>query len=292
MVGKIGIANIVLYDRWFSDIFFVNIDVGWVTSPGGWGGTAGILKTTDGGLNWETLAYNGFSSPGSIYFVNETTGWLLGSFWPGGGEILKTTNSGYDWTVQYQWGYCGITSIYFIDDSTGWAVGGTGDCGDQSYYSGIVLSTTNGGEDWFVQTDSIGSQFNDVYFTDKNNGWAAGVDYFSESPKVVIIQTSNGGENWVVKSDSLIGWPNSMSFSQNEIGWIVGVDGLILKTTGNDWVLQSSSHFSDNLYDIQFKSEFTGWALGNNQYGYGRLYKTTDGGNDWTTLLSDESVQL
>ena len=209
-----------------------------------------------------------------------------------GTAIFKSTDSGDNWTPQFQAGYCGLTSIYFTDDSTGWAAGGTGDCGDQPYNSGIILNTTNGGMDWNIQTESIGNQFNSIYFNDSNNGWAAGVDYNSESPKVVVVNTSDSGNNWLVKSDTIIGSPNAMYFSQNNIGWIVGEDGLILKTSGSDCVLQSSSQFNDNLFNTQFINEFTGWILGNNQYGYGRLYKTLDGGDIWTTKLSYESISF
>ena len=49
-----------------------------------------ILKTTDGGLNWNNQESGIASTLNSIYFIDENYGWIAGLY----GKILHTTNGG------------------------------------------------------------------------------------------------------------------------------------------------------------------------------------------------------
>jgi photosystem II stability/assembly factor-like uncharacterized protein len=92
-------------------------------------GADGIMKTTNGGLNWfQVLAMEG--EPGSLYFVDVNTGFTSGGF--------KTTNGGTNWVNQYvniMASYL-IKDMVFINSNTGFMVGG---------YGGSILKTTDGG---------------------------------------------------------------------------------------------------------------------------------------------------
>ncbi len=78
------------------DLFFVNSNYGWLCGPNGT-----IQRTTDSGLNWATQISGGNYSTitlNSIFFVNQQTGWCIGSGTiPPSTSIsliLKTTNGG------------------------------------------------------------------------------------------------------------------------------------------------------------------------------------------------------
>ena len=115
--------------------------------------------TTDGGKNWERKGE--ISSPSDVYFYNDKLGWAVSSYNPFAtdvGYIAKTTDGGISWEYQDstfgQWvGYYGID---FLDSLKGFAVGG--DAG----------KTIDGGNNW--QTISgVGGY--DVGFLDDKNGW-------------------------------------------------------------------------------------------------------------------------
>jgi len=69
------------------DIEFINESTGFVLY-----GMSTILKTTNGGLNWESRNFG--TTFTSIYFYNDSIGYLS----PTGYRIWKTTNTGFNWS--------------------------------------------------------------------------------------------------------------------------------------------------------------------------------------------------
>jgi hypothetical protein len=109
---------------------FVNSSTGWAAGElimyGGW---FSIVKTSNGGLNWNVQ----FTNHGlySIYFPNINTGWTVGD----GGKILSTTNAGANWITESSGTSNNLWSVYFANFLTGWTVGA----------NGTILKTTDGG---------------------------------------------------------------------------------------------------------------------------------------------------
>ena len=89
-----------------------------------------VIKTTDGGLNWDVQHHAGgaLKNLESVHFININTGWAVGD----GGTILKTTDGGVNWFSVYTGRERSFYSVHFIDSNTGWVVGN----------SGIILKTT------------------------------------------------------------------------------------------------------------------------------------------------------
>lgn len=108
-----------------SKIVFVNQDTAFIAADFG-----GILKTTDGGKNWEESFHHG-NSYYDLFFTNENTGYVIGE----DGEISMTENCGKDWTVLDSGTDKDLLSICFTNINTGFAVGN----------GGIILKTTNSG---------------------------------------------------------------------------------------------------------------------------------------------------
>lgn len=73
------------YPTLYQDLTFQNTQVGFAV---GYYGT--IMKTIDGGLNWELKHLASGYELRKIYFVNDTIGFTIGS----NGIILRTTNGG------------------------------------------------------------------------------------------------------------------------------------------------------------------------------------------------------
>ena len=170
-------------------------------------------------------------------------------------------------------------SVYFKDSDTGWSVGGY-----EHYLGnhGIILRTTDGGNNWTSQSPSDAGQLYSIYFIDSNTGWTVG-DYGT------ILKTSDGGDNWISQNYDPTNVFSSVYFIDSNTGWVVGYGGKILKTTdgGNNWIYKSSGTTSQ-LFSVYFTDSNTGWAVGY----YGIILKTTDGGNNWISQSSGTTRYL
>ena len=115
MGAKYGKHNIILKAVvvLVKSVYFFNKHSGWAV------GADGLVKTTDGGLNWSSVELN-FGAT-SVYFANKYTGWISNDDDNGGvSGIYKSTDGGYTWT---QKSTVRISDISFIDELTGWAAG-------------------------------------------------------------------------------------------------------------------------------------------------------------------------
>ena len=84
----INYLNVSTYGG-LESIFFINNNIGWAAGGIGNGAFGEIIKSTDGGENWDTQYTTEYQMI-SIFFVSDTTGWAVGKR----GTILKTTNGG------------------------------------------------------------------------------------------------------------------------------------------------------------------------------------------------------
>ncbi len=181
-----------------------------------------------------------------------------------------------------------VTSVFFVDSLNGWICGSYYKNYDSTYYAKI-FRTTDGGETWESgyfedqSSNQISEYLRTVYFLNRTKGWAAGNDgrmYYSE----------DGGRNW-----NKMNYDNrnlnailSIKFIDEQIGWAIGWYGKALKTTdgGENWE-EASLGTEPNLSfnEIVFANPLVGWIVGGGQYpnnkGYGRIFKTEDGGETW-----------
>ena len=79
-----------------------------------------------------------------------------------------------------------LREIFFTDSVYGWIAGD----------SGIIIHTSNGGNNWIVQSREVNDYILDLCFVNRNTGWAAAWNYDGISQHSVIYHTSNSGLNW------------------------------------------------------------------------------------------------
>ena len=277
---------------------FVSSEVGWAVGGGGI-----IIKTTNGGINWDIQSNQTGYTLHSVSFTDENNGCAVGlkcivdTNWTGVdwnilGIILHTTNGGTTWTEQIidtTWGE--LTDVFFTDANNGWVVGWELEL-ESSRTLGLTLHTTNGGATWNKQ--STGKLvLGNICFTDANNGWAFGyIDTFYTNS--VILKTTDGGTNWTEQTN-VIGISMGRGFF-NDInnGWAlgsIGNDGVIYRTTngGTTWTHQTlgyKNHFSG----VYFSDANNGWVVGFYTTPlvnfYGIILRTTNGGTTWVTQRS------
>lgn len=286
-------------DRELTDVCFVDENNGWIS---GWTGT--ILHTTDGGQTWNPQDAPPTNAYFSIYFADAMNGWAVGyngkivhttdggqtwvdqtapvttdyykiffidsqTGWIAGGDegsfpsyishrvILFTSNGGSTWIDQYSEAYeSKLRSIHFVDQNTGFATG----------ESGIIMKTTDGGNDWAQQVVISSFHLYDIFFTDALNGYITG-EYLGVPHYAAIFKTSNGGIEW---TETPLGVNESLAgicFSDALHGWAVGGDfnnqGLVYYTSdmGGNWTIQTIPPV-DFLYRVFFVDENSGWASG------------------------------
>ncbi len=263
----------------FYDVFFINTNTGWVV-----GEDYLLMKTTDGGTNWDSYYYNvdGLRFT-SIHFFNKNIGWATGNMYEGAylnGVVFKSEDEGYSWKPLTTFFRSTPQSIFFVDENMGWLVGD----------NALIQKTTDGGENWVSQDNPFSrtdQQFESVFFYDTNKGWIAG----GNNGK--ILYTSNGGTSWSEQVSGTTEWLGSVFFLNADTGWCVGGNnfssGIILNTTngGESWGIQTDS-LEFKLNSVIFADINRGWAAGND----GGIVKTIDGGTNWTQEQSNASNDL
>lgn len=219
-------------------LFFVDQNHGWASGSNFQG--CFILKTSNGGLDWDRISLNIF--PGndwfySLYFIDTSNGWAINDE-----NIYITTDGGYTWNEQY----IGLEDfhlnvLFFHNDTTGWAVGK--DTADNSY----IINTVDGGNSWQEQISGSFGEIYSVQFIDQNLGWAVGEN--------TILHTTDGGDQWLVQEYNST-YPystyRSVCFIDEDRGWIAGN-----KAVGYS-INSSVILFTDdggNTWDIQFGRE-------------------------------------
>jgi photosystem II stability/assembly factor-like uncharacterized protein len=169
-----------------------------------------------------------------------------------------------------------LYSIFFIDSSTGFIVGD----------SSKILKTTNGGLNWITQYAGsfTYSKLNSVYFLDNNTGFIAGGTN-EENFGSLILKTTNGGENWNRVFSNSSSNLKGIFFINANSGYAVGSNQpgsykYIFKSinNGNSWSQQLYLANFEYFNSVYFTNINNGYVVGN----FGKIYKTTNGGINWS----------
>lgn len=305
---------------WLNSVIFSDFNNG--LTVGYSADTLVILKTTDNGTNWNKVFNSATGNPCSFYdvvYTNPMTAYAVG-YSSNGGIVAKTIDSGNTWTTtnvspscvnsvsfpSLNYGYaCGcngsviktinagttwstlsspvtttLESIVFVNDTVGFA------CGDS-----IVIKTTDGGLTWNVFTvPTTGWGWSHLSFPSPSIGYLL-ISYLGNANN--LYKTTNQGANWnfitAINSSTL--YTPSIYFPNDTVGYICG-QFQMNKTTdgGTTWNSQTAnppgwSNFFDDLMDVYFLNQDTGFAVGNNQY-----YRTVLGGLQSIKYINSNSL--
>ncbi len=171
------------------------------------------------------------------------------------------------------------------------------DPGDAKARIGVVLRTTDGGQNWTefrVQTSGMKVPvLNAIHFVNPNLGWVVGATQEGAANAGVVLKTTDGGETWAASKLAFKQIPTSIFFADENNGWMGGattpIDDIedsspsdILATTDGGATWRSQRHVSVTINDVFFLDKMNGWAGGTK----GAIYHTTDGGLTWSTQRS------
>ena len=255
-------------------------------------GDGKIVKTTDGGNNWFVLLENDSVYCRSVEFVDTLTGYVGGFCRPsstlaGNNVLRKTTDGGLTWTdltpLIHQKAKRGICGLAIADKTTIYG------CGNWYQDSGYIIKSTDAGSTWsFIDMRSYASSVIDMYFLNKDTGFAVGKGPRpQEAP--IILYTTDGGASWDYKFYSTIPhgycWKIQRLDNKTFFGSIEdmgNVPAKIVKSVdgGMTWTMLQVSAVPYYLEGVGFIDEKKGWAGGDQSYSY----ETENGGVSWKKL--------
>ena len=224
-----------------------------------------VQQTTDGGKTWATL--NDYSDLHAVTMVSDRIGYAGAE----SGAILRTDDGGRTWLYPTVPRGKPIEAIHFIDAGTGWAVGDWGH----------IVRTTDGGQTWSACNSDFNDVLKDVHFFDRTHGIVVGA-------RGTILLTDDGGDTWQPTSSPTSRMLYAVDFPARNTGFACG-KGVVIKTLdgGRSWLEIKSRDFEDDIFeDIRFANERLGLMVGD----YGMIYRTEDGGQNWTAQPQHEEA--
>lgn len=152
----------------------------------------------------------------------------------------------------------------FINQNTGWVCG----------VGGVILKTTDGGNNWIQQTSGVTKILNGIDAVDENLLWCVG-------QWNTILKSTNGGVNWSAMRDGTTGTATFLKvyFLNPNTGWMLKAN-YILRTTNGGAAFDSTNTIFTFLWDIYFKDALTGVLCADGA----RIMRSTDGGVIWNLV--------
>lgn len=267
--------QLVTNREFMGDIFslqFTDENIGYALASNYTGGLAAhdLLKTENGGLTWETIAWNETYSEAAIHFIDNQIGfYAVRNF---GLNIYKTNNGGEDWeeVESGTWDFNPMC-IKFYNESLGF-ICGTND----------IIRTQDGGSTWELVYEGVFTDDHwDIQFLSENDILISGSFLWGTN----LLKSSDGGNIWENIMPESYGHGYDLEFINADTGFMACEHGMILKTTngGENWqsTFVTASDWTP-IYKIRFIDNNTGFAVAEGDYE--TLLKTTDQGETWNPV--------
>jgi photosystem II stability/assembly factor-like uncharacterized protein len=173
-----------------------------------------------------------------------------------------------------------LTSVCFVDSLYGWAVGD----------SGTIIHTSDGGNTWVFQDSQTENEIVDVYFLNRDLGWASSFNYSNSPFGTVLLKTTNGGTDWIGEpypEENI--FINCIFFMDSFNGWMGGNPHALVRTTNGGITWQQADIDTSTLaffpvMGIQFYNAKYGYACGGMFDIAGVIWRTSNGGDKWYAI--------
>ncbi len=251
------------------------VDSMYIYAAGMTTGYGRLYKSTNCGINWDSLLISGSYTYHYIHFFNRDTGLISGSN-STSNLIWRTIDGGQSVQLVQMIDVSSVGKFFFLKEKV------NGEYYGWMYYptNTMIYRTTNSGLNW-SQLPSYSEYINSVFFVNKDTGWAT--PYYE---RTYVYFTSNGGLNWVTKTMAYNSQNYDICFINPNTGWISFLSyQKIYKTTdrGVNWGTQLVSGNSSGL--LSFTDSLTGWA----QTSLNTISHTTDGGGPITSAIPNNN---
>jgi photosystem II stability/assembly factor-like uncharacterized protein len=262
----------------FRDISAARGSRAWVCGDG-----AAVWSSSDSGITWNPVRPGFGPSFQNVDISDSLRGWGASS-----GLVVRTTDAGRSWTpTAATFGVSPITDIIALDEASCLATAGW------SYYDmwygwrgEFKLGRTNdAGVTWDTLRDFWGGPLGSSRIARVNQHiWHPGV----WGPEGNSLRSTDGGVTWFdMDTIGTVGdaEPQDISFVDTLQGWVIDAYGNIRRTTnrGDSWTVIATGL---DVKRLKMTSLTTGWAISDSC-----LFKTTDGGENWQSVLVESGLQ-
>ncbi|NQV03096.1 MAG: T9SS type A sorting domain-containing protein [Bacteroidia bacterium] len=212
----------------------------------------------------------------SIRFANDSVGYTVSSLYNGTTfNIHKTADRGKTWIDQSS----GYTATRFKDIWT-FSEDTVMMCGNY----GLVIHTTNGGEEWIADTVSpAGDHLFGIYFVGQT-GYVSG-------NSGAIYKTTNMGDTWIKVDPPFITAIEEIYFLDENYGFIGGLNFIYFTVDGGQTWQQPQTFPGATtnwwLREFSFVTDSVGYVCAD----IGQIYKTTDKGKNWEYMANSPTTE-
>ncbi|MFH1214183.1 MAG: choice-of-anchor X domain-containing protein, partial [Candidatus Neomarinimicrobiota bacterium] len=217
-----------------------------------------FMKTTDGGVNWDTLYTGTGQTQSAADFIDANTGFVFAN----GNQFFKTTNGGTTWTNLNEWPGVSLFGLAFPDENTIVATATSG---------GEMTISSDGGTTWSYPDNLKTGLDSDIFeceFINANNGLMGGTGGN-------LIKTTDGGATFTAISNPMYDNNkaiNAMHYLNGDTVFIGGGSGYVCYSFDGGGTWTKATAGSKTVYDI--------WPLAGNQVvttcASGEYYTSTD----------------
>lgn len=173
-----------------------------------------------------------------------------------------------------------INRVHFIDSLRGWIAG----------QNGLLMYTANGGDSWTQKISTNEDDVPDIFVQTETSLWATALHYPQDDTAwfgTYILHSTDGGNSWDSKAYADVLF-KTIYFQDSLTGFMGGSYGTIAKTTngGVSWyIVSDSAEHKFPVFKIKFFSKNYGYAVGGQLEIAGIIWRTTDGGETWSSKL-------
>ncbi|MGG6311131.1 WD40/YVTN/BNR-like repeat-containing protein [Paenibacillus macerans] len=299
------------------DIFFIDLNHGWIVRNSAGSGDTIVLRTTDGGTTWKVASFPETVKVTAMFFADQSNGWVLSGAGGDSRALFTTDNGGMSFEALIGGENASslftserpVSVIPLTDASMAFTNSQQGFVSEIKDQIPALYVTQDGGLTWSANEQ----YFNlDKYKTcdrftlgkvsffsgNKREGWIPIGCSRGNSTKFNGYFTEDAGKTWTMVPFKL-SWQTGMNeefaptFLNDQEGWTI-LDSTVYYTSdqGNSWdALPESKKLQQIMADypeivkLQFFSSRVGWLLvAKEDQQRSLLLQTQDGGRSWHVL--------
>lgn len=275
------------------DITFTDSLTGYAVTSANSDTISYIIKTSNGGDNWNILLNDTGRSFANVQFINNLTGYASTLYGRSTSKLFKTIDGGKNWLRLYPPGmFNEFRNISVVSENEIWIT-------DINVFSGGVFRSTDSGETWELKYPPGFSGGPDrIYMINSRIGFISN----GNNTQAYLKKTTNAGDNWFEITNGS-GWVE-MNFKDELTGWrVLFSTNNVQKTTdgGINWetILHSSlGNPNIGITNFDVLNESILWGIYYDSYftfpnGTIRwvILRTTNNGMNWGYQLPDTSIR-